>query len=285
MDQGISDFFAAWELFADPVWTGIAAGATLGVLGVYVVLRRMIFLSAAVSQASGLGVVLALFAQAHLGASAVIASPIVGAIVATFGALLWLWASRSHVDRDARLGVVFLVGMAGTLAVGALIPNELHDVDALLYGSAVAVLPEDMTRVVVLSVVTLLLHALWHRGFTLVSFDPVGAKVRGVPVRVADAILLVSLGLAIALITQVIGALPVFAFCVLPALAALQWASNPAQALVVAGLLGAFYGFTGYLGSFLWDLPVGAAYTLVAALGFAVSALLARLLRPRMTVQ
>src|SRR5206468_12324584 len=51
-----NDFFAAWDLFRDPVFAAMIAGATLGYLGVYIVLRRMVFVSAALSQAAGLGV-------------------------------------------------------------------------------------------------------------------------------------------------------------------------------------------------------------------------------------
>ena len=69
MDDGLtlSAFFEAWELFREAALTGLVAGALLGVLGVYVVLRRLVFLTAAVSQAAGLGVVSAFYAQLHFG--------------------------------------------------------------------------------------------------------------------------------------------------------------------------------------------------------------------------
>ena len=55
----VAEFFAAWDLFRAPALTGALAGMMLGCLGVYVVLRRMVFLAATVSQAASFGVALA----------------------------------------------------------------------------------------------------------------------------------------------------------------------------------------------------------------------------------
>ncbi len=62
-----AQFWDAWELFRDPMLCALIAGCVLGFLSVYVVLRRMVFVSAAVTQSAGLGVALAFFAQIHLG--------------------------------------------------------------------------------------------------------------------------------------------------------------------------------------------------------------------------
>ena len=61
-----SDFVAAFELFRDPILCGVAAGGVLGLLSVFIVLRRMVFVTATLTQASGLGVALGFFAHIHL---------------------------------------------------------------------------------------------------------------------------------------------------------------------------------------------------------------------------
>ena len=66
--------------------------------------------------------------------------------------------------------------------------------------------------------------------------------------------------------TRVLGALPTFAFTVLPALAAMNVAPNIKSSLIIAASLGAISGFGGYVVAFLYDFPVGATQTLVAAL-------------------
>src|SRR5688500_2047592 len=60
-------FWAAFELFRDPIVCALIGGAVLGFLSVYIVLRRMAFVSAAITQTAGLGVALAFYAEIHLG--------------------------------------------------------------------------------------------------------------------------------------------------------------------------------------------------------------------------
>src|SRR5215510_11240491 len=94
----LEQFWAAWELFRDPMLCALIAGVALGFLGVYVVLRRMVFVSAAVTQSAGLGVALAFYAEIHLGTHL---DPILGAaamaLLATF--LLLLDPQAFHLSR------------------------------------------------------------------------------------------------------------------------------------------------------------------------------------------
>ncbi len=278
MGEGLTveQFFELWELFRDAALTGALAGGLLGLLGVYVVLRRMVFLSAAVSQAAGLGVALTFYAKAHLGFAGLMASPTLGSALLTLIAvgIIVRGGRDTPARRDGLLGVVWLLGAAGTLAVGTRIVQDLADIDALLFGTAVAVVPEDVTLVAWTAALIGGLHLWAHRGFAAVSFDPDGARVRGLPARALDWTLFATLAVAVSICTRVIGALPTFAFSVLPALAAVRLAPNVPRALMLAALLGAGCGFGGYLLASLYDLPVGAAQTL---LGLTVAALAAPL--------
>jgi zinc transport system permease protein len=262
-------FFESWELFRDPALAGAVVGLVLGYLGVYVVARRMVFLSAALSQCAGLGVALAFYAQLYWGFGDLAGSPRLGALFLTLATALVLTADRKAVAtrRDSLLGFAFLMGSAGTLAVATRIVQETRDIQSLLSGSAVTVLPEDLRLVLLTALVVTSLHVWWVRGFVQTSIDPDSAMVRGLPVRLLDTALLLSLALAISLFTQILGALPVFAFSVLPATAALRLARNLTMALVLAGGIGAACGFFGYLTAFRYDLPVGASQTLVG-IGF-----------------
>ena len=276
MIETVTLFFESWSLFRDSVLAGAIAGALLGFLGVYIVLRRMVFLSAALSQTAGFGVTLAFYAQLHLGAPAAVATPTLGAVLlgALVVALLMLDRSADAARRDAVLGVAFLLGSAGTLALATRIVEEIHDVETLLFGTAVAVLPEDLTQLAVVAALLAALHIWWRRGFVAVATDRVDAKVRGLPVRLIEVLLLGSLALAISVTTRILGALPAFAFSILPAMAALRLAPNARVALVLATGIGALSGFVGYFVAYALDLPVGASQTLVGLALLAVAALL-----------
>ncbi len=278
MSEQLALFFGSWELFEQPALAGALAGALLGYLGVYIVLRRMVFVSAALSQSAGLGVTLAFYAQIHLGVSASLASPTVCATLTTLLVALLLMNDDGALGfrRESLLGAAYLVGGAGALALGTRIAQEAHDIESILFGSAVAVLPESFQLLLATVVVLFGLHLWWRRGFTQASFDRDGARVRGLPVRVLEIALLGSIAIAISVATRTLGALPVFAFSVLPAMAALRVSQNVPRGLALATLLGALSGFGGYLIAFLYELPVGASQTLAAAALVVVSELLRR---------
>ena len=91
--------------------------------------------------------------------------------------------------------------------------------------------------------------ALW-RALLFVGYDPMGARVQGMPVRALNAFLFLSVGLAVALCTRALGALPVFAFSVLPAMAALALTARIGAGVRAGAVLGAFSGVGGYAVSF-----------------------------------
>ena len=111
----LADFVAAWPLFRDPVLCAVFAGAVLGWLGVHVVLRRMVFFAATLSQAAGLGVALAFYAGIHAG---VHVHPVVGAAVASLitAGLASMRAERLHLSRDALLAFAWLVAFVNLLS-------------------------------------------------------------------------------------------------------------------------------------------------------------------------
>lgn len=276
----LSAFIEGWELFRTPALAGALAGALLGVLGVYVILRRLVFLTAAVSQAAGFGVVLAFYVQIHLGWSATVAHPMLGAALLTILTVAPMASGRLQGNQriDSLLGFAYLLGAGGALALGTRIVQELHDVQSLLFGSAVAVLPEDFSMMVWVAGALLLLQAWWWRGFSAASFDPAGAQVRGLPVRLLDIVLFASLALAVSLCTRVLGALPAFVFSVLPGLAATRLAPNVGWALIFGGVLGAVCGLGGYLLAFTAQLPVGASQALVGVFMVVLAEALRRLI-------
>lgn len=266
-DLTLQLFFDSWELFKDPAIAAMLLGGLLGMLGVYVVIKRMVFFSAALSQVAGLGVASSFWGKVAFGASWA-TSPYLGAATTCLVAVGYIMTQRGQTtaNRDSALGLIFLLGSAGTLAVGTRIVQEVQDIESLLFGSAVAVLPEDFNMVVFTVVLLGALHLWWHRGFVVVSVDADDANVRGLKATFLEWALLLSLAAGIAVSTRVLGALPTFAFSVLPAMGALKLAPNVPQAMGIATFLGAAAGFGGYIAAFLYQLPVGASQTIVAAI-------------------
>lgn len=258
-----ADFVGGWVIFRDPVLAGILAGGTLGALGVFVVLRRMVFVAAVLSQGAGLGVALAFCLHVWFDLHA---EPMLGAVtlslVAT--ALFTLSPERFHVSRESVLGMAWVGAGAAAIVLGDHIAAEAHDINAILFGSAVLVRPIDVALVSVVTLLVVGMLAWWGRGLLYASFDPDGARVHGLPVRLLDGVLWLLVALAVSISTRALGAMPVFAFSVLPAMAAMLLAPRLNLLFPVAGLLGALAGGLGYLLAFFQSWPVGASQALVA---------------------
>ena len=269
-------FVAAWELFRDPMLCGLVAGTALGFLSVYVFARRMVFVSAAISQSAALGVALAFYVDIHLSLEL---EPIVGAVALSLAATMVLLVDpeRLGLTREALLGVVFATTGGAAVLVGDGIAQEAHDIQAILFGTAVLVRRFDLWAIIVLSGALVAMHLWWFRGVAFANFDPIAAKVQGLPVRSLQAFLLLSVGLMVGASARALGAVPVFALSTLPAIAAMLFGLRLSAAFAVAALVGGVSGFGGYALSFFWELPVGATQASVAAafvaLGLVVSVL------------
>ncbi|MFH1812486.1 MAG: metal ABC transporter permease [Pseudomonadota bacterium] len=268
------------EVYLAPIVTGAAAGAVLGFLGVYVVLRRLVFISAALSQVSGLGVALAFYLQIYAGWHGFWGEPVVMALLLSLGATLLVRPDPAHLhlSRDAMLGLVYVVAGGVALFLGTRISQEAHDIKSILFGVGVAVRDLDLWLTLGVGGSILAAHVVLVRGLASATFDPVSSRVRGIPVGALDTFLFFSIAVAVAITTRALGALPVFGFSVLPAIAALALTSRLGPALVVAAGVGALSGVLGYVYAFFTRFPVGASQTVIAG-GVAALAIALRMLR------
>ena len=268
------EFVAGWQLdiYRDPIYCGVIAGVLLGYLGVFIVLRRMVFVTAAVSQAAGLGVALAFFFAMRFSLAV---PPVAGAITLALlcTAVFALPLERLPISRESVLGVVYLATWAGAVMVGDRIAQEAHDIASILFGTAVLVQPADLWALIAIAAATLALHLWWQRAIVFAIFDGEGARVQGLPVRLLDLSSWLFTSLAVSIATRALGVLPVFAFAVLPAATGLMLARRLRWVLIIAAVAGALAGGGGYLVAFFHEFPVGASQAASAA-GLFLAALL-----------
>ncbi len=260
-----ADFAQGWErgIYRDPVWCGGLAGLVLGLLGVFIVLRRAVFVTAAVSQAAGFGVALAFYLAIHhsLDVPPVLAALLLG-VIATVS--LALPVHKLRLPRESALGLSFIAASALAVLVGDRITQEAHDVAGILFGTAVLVRQSDLWAVGSVGAVTTLVISISYRGLVFAGFDPEGAKVQRLPVRGLNLLFWALVAIEVSVTTRALGALPVFAFAVIPAMAALPLVRRLPHALVGAALIGGASGALGYLFAFFFQFPVGASQAAVA---------------------
>jgi len=272
------------DLMFDFTLRTIASGAAVlggvaGALGCFAVLRRQSLLGDAISHAALPGIVLAFILSGARAAPVLVTG---AAVAGWLGALLVTGMVRAgRIPRDTALGIVlssfFGFGLVLLTWVQQKPDARQAGLDTFLFGQAATLLPEDVRWITVLGGGALLLVALLWKAFSLITFDPDYARVRGLPVRRLEIALDGLLVLAIVLGLQMVGVVLMSALVVAPAVAARQWTRSLGAMVVVAGGLGAIAGVIGAMVSATGQgIPTGPVIVLVVSL----MVLLSLLLRP-----
>jgi ABC-type Mn2+/Zn2+ transport system permease subunit len=252
-------------LLHDALVGSLLVGLVCPLVGVYFVLRRMIFLGVALPQLSAAGIAFAFFAyRAVVGVHAheepsERALAMVGSFAFTLIGLLVLAAleRRGRNMVEARIGTTYALAAAATILFLAADPyGEAHMVN-LLKGDITTTQSGHVTLLaVVYGAVVLVLLAL-RKELLLVSFDRELAMVFGRRVVLWDGLLYLLIGITISLGVMTAGPLVTFGFLVVPALTARLLTRRMLAFSLTASLLGAAAAFVGFWAAYRWDLPLG----------------------------
>ena len=278
MNAALQGFLSAREIWEVPLAASVVAGALLGFLGVYVVLRRTVFVSAALTQLSTLGLVATLLVEerVHIETEHPAEQLAVAIAFSVAGALV-LGAFRTRrVPAEAGVGAAWVAASAAVVLGASQLVHAAHDLGGLVFGNAVAVPPSDLVVIAVVAVICTAVHSAFGKELAFVSFDAETAQAVGMRVGRWDALLFLTIGLAIPVTARALGALPVFAFLTLPAAAALLLRVGFRPAFALAGAIGVIAAAAGYVLSWLWEIPTGATMVAVAALFLVPGAIVRR---------
>ncbi len=274
-----TDFWSARDIWRDPLLASIVAGALLGFLGVYVVLRRTVFVSAALTQLSTLGLIVALLVEERFGVEVEHAGVqlAVALLFSVVGALL-LGALESgrRLPTEAGVGMSYVVAGALVILGANRLIHAAHDLNAMVFGNAVAVPFTDVVVIAIVTAVCSIVHTIFQKELVFVSFDRETAEAVGVNARLWNGVLFFTIGLAIPATARALGALPVFAFLTIPASAALLVFGRLRAVFLASTLLGVFAAAGGYVLSWAWQIPTGATMVTLAALTVVPGLLLRR---------
>jgi zinc transport system permease protein len=276
--SALGEFLAAREIWQDPLAAAALAGALCGFLGVYVVLRRTVFVSAALTQLSTLGLVAALLAEEamHVEVERAGVQLAVATAFSVAGALVLGAPSARRIPAEARVGIAYLAAGALVVLGSARLVHAAHDLGGMVFGNAVAVTRGEVAFLAAIAIGCAAVHALFARRLVFVSFDRETAEVMGVAPRAADGVLFLTLGLAIPASARALGALPVFAFLTAPASAALLAGAGLRASFAAAAAIGLVAAVAGYVVSWFGQLPTGATMVVLAALLVVPAAIVGR---------
>ena len=248
-------------LFKDALYGALVIGLACSVIGVYVVLRRIVFVGAALAQISSAGIALALWLSGRGWGGELTHHPVAFALVfALVGALFFSigHAPRAGVPPDATIGVTYAVAAAaGILLIAKASAGEAHDI--FLQGNILGITRTDTFVLLGVAVPVLLVHAVFYKEFLFVSFDRETARTLGYNVGLWNLVLYFTLGLVIAFAMQFAGVMLVFNFLVLPAVTGLLLARSMGGIFTVAIAAAVVAAIVGFTISVPFDLPSGPA--------------------------
>lgn len=240
------------------LWGTLVIGAVCAYLGVYVVLRRIVFVGATLAQVSSAGIALGILSGW---------SPNLISLAFTFAAVLY-FAHPSFGRRwpqDATLGVAFTVSGAAAVLLVAHTATGNEEVVHLVQGNLLAMTAREARVLAVVFAAILATHLALYKEFLYLSFDPQMAETQGYRPGRWNLGFYAILGLAIALAIKAIGILLMFAFLVIPAVLGLALARRVAIVFIVAMVSAAVAVFLGIWLSYAFDFPSGPM--IVAVLG------------------
>jgi len=242
----------------------VVVGLVCPLVGVYFVLRRMIFLGVALPQLSAAGVAFAFLLKSMAGAhqhgeTAERALALVGSLGFAFVGLLILAAleRRGRETLEARIGIAYAFAAAASILFVSADPYGEAEMTHLLRGDIVTTTASGLrVLVAVLGTVALALLAL-RKEFLLVSFDRGMAVVLGKRAALRDTLLYLLIGITISFGVMPAGPLVTFGFLVVPPLTARLITRHMLTFSLVAAAFGAVTAFTGFYVAYRFDLPLG----------------------------
>ncbi|WP_032402647.1 zinc ABC transporter permease AztB [Rhodococcoides fascians] len=244
---------------------GMLVSILCALVGTWVVLRGMAFLSEAVSHGMLPGVAVAYLLSANLLVGAAISA------VAMIGGVAWV-TRNSRLSEDIGIGLLFV----GMLALGVVIVSRARsfatDLTSFLFGDVLSATYADLAFLVVATAVALVISVLAYRPFVALVFDERKAHTFGFRPRLAHVMLLALVVLAVVASFRIVGTLLVFGLLVAPSATAYLFGRSIAVSMIIATLFGWSATAIGLLVSWNVDTAAGATIAGLAVLQFFVVA-------------
>lgn len=256
IDAVLSQSFLQYAMIA-----GLLASIGCGIMGTYVVVKRIGFLAGGISHAVLGGMGIAYF----LGGS-----PVLGAVIAAIiAALLIGWVNlRWRENEDTIIAALWSIGMALGIIFISKTPGYNVDLMSYLFGNILMVPRDYLYFMAGLDFILLVIVVVFYKHFMAVCFDEEFARLRGINVEFFYLLLLCLVALTVVLLIQIVGLILVIALLVLPAAIAQQFAHSLKRIMITSILLGATFSVAGILASYEPDLPAGATIILLAGTSY-----------------
>jgi manganese/iron transport system permease protein/iron/zinc/copper transport system permease protein len=250
-------------------------GGLSGLVGIYVVLRRMSYIGHGLSYAIFGGAIISILVRLNVYLGAM--------LWGFFAAMAVIWTGRKRrVGADAAIGII----TTASFAVGVIITNAKHDfpgdVDAALFGNILTLTNNDLLAIVTLSAAILFVTFFSYKQFLFTAFDGEAAAVFGVKTGLIDALFSMIVAALLIASMQVVGVTMIAASLITPPTIARLLTHNFHRLLLLSTVIGAFGGVVGVYASWYLNWATGATIVVTHAGLFIVALFYSSVVRPRL---
>jgi len=240
-----------------------------GVVGAYVVVKRIVSIGGGISHATfggiGLGILLGL-------------NPLLTAIPFSLASALAmaLITRRGRVSEDAAIGILWATGMALGVLFISLKRGYVPELSAYLFGSILTVPTYELQLMAALDLIILMVVAFFFRELLHICFDEEFSEVVGVPVEPLYIALLCLISLSVIVLVRAVGVILTIALLSIPSSISLRLTHSLKGMMILSTLLSLMLLILGLALSYLLDLPPGALTVLLSIGAFTLSSLKSR---------
>ncbi len=245
-----------YDFIQNALAAAILASIACGIIGVYVVVKKIVFISGGIAHASFGGVGLSYY----LGID-----PIIGVIPFSLASALVMGtvSKKSKIPEDSAIGILWSLGMALGVIFVYLSEGYTSDLMYYLFGNILMVLNSDLYLMLALDVIIVGAVYLFYKEFLALCFDEEFTTVQGLPTQKLYLLLLCIIALTIVVLIKVVGIILVIALLTIPASLSRKFTHNLPRMMLISVFIGTLISITGIVLSSLLDVPSGATIILV----------------------
>jgi len=270
-------------LVQNAIATAILASVACGVVGTFVVVRRITYLAGGIAHCVLGGMGAAVFLRASYPQQLGWVEPIYGAIVAALlaAAIIGVVSMKFRQREDTVISALWAVGMASGVLLLYLAPGYQQDMMGYLFGDISIVAEKDLWLIAALDLVVVGVSVVFYRQLQAICFDEEFARTRGLRVEFYYMLLLCVTALTVVLLVTVVGIVMVIALLTLPVAVAGQWARRLWKIMVLSAAISAALSIAGMAVSYSPGLPAGPTTIILAGATYILALSAGRLMRRR----
>lgn len=253
-----------YTFFQHALLGSLLASIACGIIGTYIVTRRLVFISGGITHASFGGIGLGLFAGISPLLSAAVFS-----VLSAFG-VEWL-SKRKDMREDSAIAVFWTLGMALGIMFSFLSPGFAPDLSAYLFGNILTITEVDLWLLGLLSVLLTGFFALYIRPIIYIAFDREFARSQKIPVAFFEYTLMMFIALTIVACLRMVGIVLAISLLTLPQMTANLFTHNFKKIIGLSVVIGFLSCLGGLFISYHWKVPSGASIIFFSILIYAVS--------------